>query len=229
MKKNKHKNNSPFKTAVIITLAIFAVLTALVVVNNLNSTTNNDTTFDKQPPIEGQPTIGDENAPVTVVEFGDFKCPACKAWGETIYPQLINDYVNTGKVKFSYINVLFHGEESKLGSLAAESVYKQSPESYWTFHKELFKAQPGENHDSLWITNEKVLEIASTIPDIDANQLQADLKNQTGLEEINKDTKLVEEFKVELTPSIMVNGTMLEDPFDYEKIKSLIEEALEGK
>lgn len=227
MKKNK--KNSPFKTAVILTLTIFAVLTTLVVVNNMNSNSSNDITFDKQPSIEGQPTIGDSDAPVTVVEFGDFKCPACKAWGESIYPQLINDYVNTGKVKFAYINVLFHGEESKLGSLAAESVYKQSPESYWSFHKELFKAQPSENHDGLWITNDKVVEIASAFPDIDIQLLQEDLSNQVGIEELNKDTKLVEEYKVQLTPSIMVNGTMLEDPFDYEKIKSLIENELEGK
>ena len=34
---------------------------------------------------------------------------------------------------------------------------------------------------------------------------------------------------MEQTPSIMVNGTMLEDPFDYEKMKNLIEEELEGK
>ncbi|WP_053178150.1 DsbA family protein [Peribacillus loiseleuriae] len=74
----------------------------------------------------------------------------------------------------SFINVLFQGDESKLSSLAAEAVYKQSPESYWAFHKELFKAHPSENHDVLWITNERILEIANTIPDIDVQQLQGE-------------------------------------------------------
>ncbi|MDA6082947.1 thioredoxin domain-containing protein, partial [Escherichia coli] len=77
-----------------------------------------------------------------VVEFGDFKCPACKAWGQNIFPKLVEDYVDTGKVKFSYINVLFHGDESKLGSVAAEAVYKQNPDSYWDFNKALFDAHP---------------------------------------------------------------------------------------
>lgn len=102
----------------IITLAIIALITAIVVINN--NSESNETTFGKQPPIDGQPTLGDPDAPITVVEFGDFKCPACKAWGENIFPQLVNDYVDTGQVKFSFINVLFHGEESELGSLAAE-------------------------------------------------------------------------------------------------------------
>lgn len=224
-----NKTNKPFKMAVVITIIIFALLIALVVVNNMKSDTSNNVSFDKQPSIEGQPVLGDPDAPVTVVEFGDFKCPACKAWSQNFYPQLVKDYVETGKVKFAYINVLFHGEESKLGSLAAESVFKQNPESFWIFNKEMFKAQPTENHDGLWITNEKILEIASGIPNIDVEQLQADINNQTEIDEVNKDTQLVEEFKVQLTPSIMINGTMVEDPFDYEQIKLLIDQALEGK
>ena len=110
MKKN---NNSPFKFVVIITLVVVAIIIALVVINNNNSESDEETTLDKQPPIDGQPTLGDSDAPVTVVEFGDFKCPACKVWGEDVFPQLVSDYVDTGKVKFSYVNVLFHGEESE--------------------------------------------------------------------------------------------------------------------
>eukprot|EP00130_Batrachochytrium_dendrobatidis_P008522 XP_006683397.1 hypothetical protein BATDEDRAFT_28910 [Batrachochytrium dendrobatidis JAM81] len=171
--------------------------------------------------------IGDPDAPVTVVEFGDFKCPSCKAWGENIYPQLVSDYVDTGKVKFSFINVLFHGEESELASLAAESVYKQNPDSYWEFHKALFKEQPSENHDSSWVTIEKILEVASGVSGIDTDKLKSDIESNSEIDEVNKDTELVTEFEVQLTPTIMVNETMIEDPFDYEAIKNAIDNALE--
>ncbi|GLO68352.1 disulfide bond formation protein D [Oceanobacillus kimchii] len=221
------RKNSPMKFIVIITLVVVALIVALVVINNNNSESSEGTTLDKQPPIDGQPTLGDSNAPVTVVEFGDFKCPSCKAWGENIYPQLVNDYVDTGKVKFSFINVLFHGEESKLASLAAESVYKQNPEAYWEFHKTLFKAQPSANHDSSWVTTEKILEVASSVSGIDTDQLKSDIESNSGMNEVNKDTELVTEFNVQLTPTIMVNETMIEDPFDYEAIKNAIESALE--
>lgn len=222
------RNNSPFQFVVLLTLVIVAALVTLVLIN-IKTDSDNESTFDKQPAIEGQPILGKSDAPVTIVEFGDFKCPACKAWGERVFPQLVNDYVETGKVKFAYINVLFHGEESKLGALAAEAIFQQNPESYWSFHKELFKAQPGEDHDSLWITEEKILEIARSIPDIDTQQLRQDLENKTIVEKVNLDSTIVEEFTVQRTPSIMVNDTMLEDPFDYEKIKSLIDKELEGK
>ncbi|UYZ21587.1 DsbA family protein [Mesobacillus jeotgali] len=222
------KNNSFFKMAVIITLVVVVALAALVMINS-KSETNPDTTTDKLPPIEGQPTLGVADAPVTVVEFGDYKCPACKAWGEQFFPTLIKDYIDQGKVKFVYINVLFHGEESKVGSAAAEAVYKQSPEGYWQFHKQLFSEQPGADHDSNWLTEEKALEVASTVPGIDLAVLEKDMRSQEIKEELDKDTALVEEFKVEKTPTIMVNDTILEDPFDYELIISLIEEGLKEK
>ncbi|OAB44747.1 hypothetical protein PGLA_04860 [Paenibacillus glacialis] len=66
-----------------------------------------------------------------MIEFGDYKCPSCKAWSEHLYPQLMKEYVDTSKVKFAYINVLFHGEESELASLAVESVFDQDPEAFW--------------------------------------------------------------------------------------------------
>ncbi|USK62444.1 DsbA family protein [Peribacillus asahii] len=223
--KNK---NSGLKTAVILTIIILGLLSTLVVINSMRSETTNETSVGKLPPTEGQPLLGENDAPVTVVEFGDFKCPACKAWGETVFPELVDDYVDNGKVKFSYINVLYHGEESELGSLAAESVLKNSPDVYWDFHKGLFKEQPSLNHDALWITQEKILEVASNFPSIDVEKLQMDIEQQSAIEEVNNDAELVKEFNIQKTPTIMVNGIMLEDPFDYKKIKSLIEKELEG-
>ncbi len=65
-----------------------------------------------------------------------------------------------------------------MSALAAESVYKQDPQAYWSFHKELFNAQPA-NHDDPWITPEKLLEIAKTYtPSINTVQLEEDLKNK---------------------------------------------------
>ncbi|MDO6449438.1 DsbA family protein [Oceanobacillus profundus] len=219
--------NSTMKILVIITTVVIVLGITLVVLNN-NTNSEAGEKFAEQPPIEGQPVLGEDDAPVTVVEFGDFKCPACKAWGETIFPQLVNDYVDTGDVKFSYINTLFHGKESTLASMAAESVLHQSPEAYWEFHEGLFNAQPSENHDSSWITNEKIIEIANEIENIDVEELELALENETVVEEVNKDTELVEEFNVQMTPSIMINDIMLEDPFDYEAIKKLIDQELEG-
>lgn len=221
------KKKSPIKIVMIITLIIVALIVALVLlINNNNTDSNTESTSDGQPSIEGQPTMGESDAPVTVVEFGDFKCPACKVWGENILPQLVSDYVDTGDVEFSFINVLFHGAESRLASLAAESVYIQNPDAYWDFHEALFAEQPSDNQE--WVTNSKVLDIASSVSNIDTTQLETAIDDKAQIDEVNKDTDIVNAFDIQQTPTIMINGTVVEDPFDYESIKNAIDSALEA-
>lgn len=224
--KKKQNKQSGMKLAVLATILVVGILAVIVVLTNQQEAPVVETT---QIDITSQPTLGESDAPVTVVEFGDFKCPSCKAWGEMIYPQLVEDYVNTGEVEFAYINVFFHGEESILGSLAAESVYQQSSELYWDFHKALFAEQPVEDHDAAWITSEKILEVASAFPSIDQTQLQEDMEQVAYQEELKKDETLVEEAGVSQTPTIVINGQMLEDPFDYDAITALIEQELAGE
>ena len=223
MEQNK---NSKMKFAVVVTLIALGLLAWLLVVN---SNQEAERVEAGQIDVTGQPTLGEEGAPVTVVEFGDFKCPSCKAWGEVIYPQLVEDYVDTGQVEFSYVNVLFHGEESTLAAIAAESVWMNSPESYWAFHKALFAAQPAEDHDAAWITPDKVLEIAQSISGIDSEQLRSDIEQTATIDQVTIDEELVTASEIEQTPTIAVNGTILEDPFDYDAIQSAIEEALEAE
>lgn len=224
----KTKKSNPMKPLVLFTITIFILISAIVVINNMQNKDSGDVVFSSHPPIENQPILGDPNAPVSVVEFGDYKCPACREWSEYIFPQLKKDFIDTGKISFSYINVLFHGDESILGSLAGEAVWNQDPDAFWDFNKALYKEQPPrQSHDDFWITVEKIMEVAeATVPHLDLNQLKQDILNKTFEEDVLLDDQLVNEFQVKLTPSIVINGTMVEDPFNYEHIKQLIEKGL---
>lgn len=214
------------KFAVVLTLVAIGILVAVVVLSNKQESLPIEI---KQIDVTGQPSIGEKDAPVTVVEFGDFKCPSCKAWGEMIYPKLVDEYVETGKVKFSFVNVLFHGNESTLASIAAESVYERSPGMYWNFHQAMFDAQPVENHDGPWITPERILEIASGFPEIDQTLLKEDMEQEATMESVKIDEDLVREAGVSMTPTIVINGKMMEDPFDYEAIKTTIEQEIKDE
>jgi protein-disulfide isomerase len=220
--------NSNMKFAMIVTIIAAALLVVIVVMSS-NKGQDQELTLNKlDVDLTGQPTLGDEDAPVTVVEFGDFKCPSCKAWGETIYPKIVEDYLLSGDVKFSYVNVLFHGEESTTGALAAESVFKQDPDSYWDFHKAVFDAQPEVNHDDVWLSQEKMLEIAKDYPSVDQDQLKRDMEEGLSKPQVDIDEKLYTKHEVAQTPTIKINGVTIEDPFDYEKIKEMIDQELEA-
>ncbi len=222
------KDNFIIKILIILTIVILGILAIFVVNKSNESNKSNETNktihlsgkFNSLD-IKGQPTLGKLDAPITVVEFGDFKCPPCKLWEENIFPQLKMDYIDTGKVKFVFINVLFHGDESVVASLSAESVFKNSSLEYWDFHKKLFEAQSEGA-----FTTDKMIEIAKTNPKIDTVILKKDIEKQLRDKELDIDSKLVEKYNVDRTPTIFIGNTMVSDPFNYENVRKIIESEL---
>lgn len=217
------------KFIIFITILIFVAIVALIVILNKQIEKREQESVPAiDIPLENQPVFGEADAPITVVEFGDYLCPGCKTWNDTIFPQLKKDYIDNGQVKFVYINVLFHGQQSLIASRAAEAVYKQNPDIFWDFHQALFAAQPSSQmHNEPWLTIDKVLEIATTVSGIDVDQLADDMMERAVLEEVDRDNKLVDEHNIQSTPSIFVNGVLIKDPFNYNLIESQIKKGLE--
>jgi protein-disulfide isomerase len=53
------------------------------------------------------PTLGAEDAPITVIEYASFTCPHCRTFHENAFKDLKKDYIDTGKVKFVFREVYF--------------------------------------------------------------------------------------------------------------------------
>ena len=220
------------KRLVLISVAVFVLAVGgFLIVQSLSTPEVNGIEFNDTPDTEGQPVKGETGAPVTITEFGDYKCPSCKAWDEDILPMLDEEFIQTGQVKLVYINTLFHGQESGLAALASESVWANHPESFWEFHSGVYREQPAtQNHDEPWVTPETLIDVAHSIDaDINLEVLATDMINQTYLNQVQQDMALVDTYNVSQTPSIMVNNIKLDDPFDYEQIKRAIEQKLEER
>ncbi|QJD82980.1 DsbA family protein [Cohnella herbarum] len=222
------RKKNPGKAMVLYTTALVLLLVALFFINQANKDGTQDLTrVDVQPSIADQPVIGSEDAKVTLIEFGDYKCPSCKKWSQDVYPVLKAEYIDTGKMKLAFVNTLFHGDESELGALAGEAVFSQNKDAFWVFNEAMFNAQPSANHDGLWITEEKIAELATTItPQIDIEKLKNDLSNRTTLPQVQVDNALVEKYRINQTPTLMINGITIANPFDIESIKSVIDKEL---
>lgn len=81
---------------------------------------------------------GDPNAPVTLVEFSDYQCPFCARHFKNTYPQIVKDYVDTGKVKIAFVDYAldFH----KLAPKASEATHCAAEQGkYWEMHGVLFE------------------------------------------------------------------------------------------
>lgn len=111
--------------------------------------------------------LGEADAPVTITEFGDIACPACKAASETVIPELITRYVKPGRVKmvFRPVAIVRPQDVSEVGALGAEAAADQN--AMWSFSELLYRNQGDEQQD--WLTEEGMRDAVSKLGlDVDA-------------------------------------------------------------
>ena len=85
---------------------------------------------------------GDENAPVTIIEFGDYQCPGCGGFAMSVKPQVELALVETGQAKFVFYDfplVTIH-PNAFIAARAARCADDQ--DLFWEFHDSLFRNQP---------------------------------------------------------------------------------------
>jgi len=89
----------------------------------------------------GSPMMGSSNAPITIIEFGDYQCPNCKKWFLETKPDIITNYIDTGKVNLIFVDIAFLGKDSIPASRATYCAEEQ--EQYWNYHGFLYSNQLG--------------------------------------------------------------------------------------
>ena len=100
----------------------------------------------------GSPILGDANAPITIIEFGDYQCHQCKNWFHNTKPALFQDYIDTGKVNLIFVDMAFLGRDSPKAAQATYCAEEQG--AYWQYHDLLYKSQ--EQIDSGWANSERL-------------------------------------------------------------------------
>lgn len=174
--------------------------------------------------IENQPTLGNSSSGVEVVEFGDYKCPICAKWNQIVYPAIKADYIDKGLISFSFINDPFISKDSNLAALASEVIYGYNKDGFWNFHERLYANQ--EDETKTWATKEKLTSIAKSVfPDLDTAKFEKDLYAKKAMKEVSNDLALAKHYNVQGTPTIFVNGKMVEDP-SLESVKAAIDAAI---
>lgn len=175
---------------------------------------------------EKQPHLGDPNAKVKVIEFADFKCPACKTWEETYMPQLQKDFIDTGKIELFFTNYAFIDRDSIMAASAGEAIAAQSNEKFWEFKSKLYAHQGDETQ--IWATPEFLLDfVKKNIDGIDYDRFASDLKSRAYMLPVKEDFKTAGYYGVNGTPQFMVNGELLPSS-SYEDLAAAIEAQLAG-
>ncbi|RNJ76812.1 MAG: protein-disulfide isomerase [Nitrosopumilus sp. D6] len=107
----------------------------------------------------GSPFLGDPDAPVTLVEFGDYQCQACNRFFHNTEDALIEKYINTGQVRMIFKDFNIIGPDSVTASHGAHCANEQG--LFWEYHDILYENWAGENNG--WASAENQAEFAREI------------------------------------------------------------------
>jgi len=182
------------------------------------------------PPLEfdmtGQPSLGSPDAPVTVIEFGDWKCPHCKQFHDLAFPQLKEEYIDTDQVEFYFVNfpLSLLGPDSRNAALGAECVYDMGEEYFWRYYDAIYENQQPEHE--IWATPEFLADQVElhVNPEVDRDAFISCITDEEFGEVVDADFRLGADSGVASTPSIFVNGVI--SASNYGTLSSDIEAAL---
>ena len=107
----------------------------------------------------GSSILGNPNAPITLVEFGDYQCHYCNVFFESIEEDIIKNYVETGKVKMIFKDYNIIGPDSVRASQGAHCANEQG--LFWEYHDILYTNWTGENNG--WASGTNLANFAQEI------------------------------------------------------------------
>lgn len=149
-------------------------------------------------------TLGDPNAPVTIVEFTDYQCPYCARHAAQTMPSLIEQYIDAGQVYYVVKDFPLDNihPQARLAAAAARCAGEQ--DAYWAMHDELFASH------SQWATGSQdsqahFVSIAANL-DLDAGAFEACLESGRHDEAVERNFGEGLSLGVSATPTFFING-----------------------
>lgn len=151
-------------------IAIVSLISAFLVIDMMDD--NSELEFEENFPNSGTPSnslailtdnsspvLGNNNAPITLVEFGDYQCFFCNKFFHDTESSILKNYVETGKVKIIFKDYTIIGPDSVEAANAAHCAEDQ--EKFWQYHDELYNNWAGENNG--WASSENLIKFAKNI------------------------------------------------------------------
>lgn len=162
----------------------------------------------------GAPYIGNEKAPLTIAFWSDFQCPFCKAVEvggvpqiptQPSIPQIVQQYVDTGKVKIVFKDFAFLGNDSITAAEYGRAVWELYPTKYYAWREAMLHAQDEEG-DVGFGDEASILKLSATISGVDVSALKELVAEKKEVYDtaISADQQEGAKFGVQGTPAFII-------------------------
>ena len=164
---------------------------------------------------------GEPQAPVSIVVYADFQCPACATENQTM-ARILPSISDSAHLIFRHYPITSTHPHSWTASLYAEAAGKQG--MFWEMHDYLFAAQPN------WAVLSEVEEEFETYAaqlGLDIDQLRRDIEDEEVIQKVRNDQRGGTAAGVRSTPTMFINGRIVGNP-SAQRIRQLVSEAAGG-
>lgn len=164
--------------------------------------------------------FGESNAPVTIEEFSDLRCPFCQK-GSVSMEQVLKDYPGKVRVVFRNFPLPAHGPIAQLAAKALTAISLQCSKKAHDFEVKLF-----EHQDQLGEHGEAYVFKAAREVGADIEQMKTDMQSDTVAKLLAEDVHQAELNGVEGTPTFLVGKEKIVGAVPYPELKQAIERQL---
>ena len=178
---------------------IIGMIIGIGLVSNLEQGSSNPSDLTKENLIKGSVIMGNPNAKITIVEFGDYQCTFCYKFHDETMKKITDEYIKTNNVNFVYKDFPLNGEQSILASEAAYCAEKQN--KFWEYHNTLYNNWGGENTG--WITENVLLGFARDL-EMNLDDFSQCLENSEFRQKVLDNEQFGREIGINATPSFLI-------------------------
>lgn len=169
-------------------------------------------------PEDDDPSIGPQDAPITIIEFSDYECPYCKRWYNEVYLRLREEYADEIRVVFRDFPLYSIHPNAEPAAVAANCADQQGV--YWEYHDLLFAGEQLDEKTYLQYAEELGLNL---------DEFKACLDSEEQVNEIRGDYEYASGLGVRSTPTFFLNGLPIVGAQPYEVFKQVIDQELAGE
>lgn len=167
------------------------------------------------PAYASAPALGSNKAKITIVEFGDYRCHFCARFYRYTSGSIIQNFVDTGKVRFLFKDFIVNDKPGDTTSmLAAVASYCAADQGkYWQYHNEVYNNSKGE--DVAWVTPGVLKQFANDVKITDINKFSTCLDSHTHTNVVQQNNNLAGNIGLQATPSFILLSTSKSQPGPY--------------
>jgi len=176
----------------------------------------------KKMKLEGNPSKGPKDAPVTIVEFSDFQCPYCSRAYTTIKTQVMTEYGDKVRLVYKNFPLSFHNW-AELSGIAGECAYDQDEAAFWLLYSYYFDNQREVTAENI---KEKTL-AALKETSVDAAKWTDCYDNKKTADRVREDMAEGQSVGVTGTPAFLINGRFLSGAQPFPRFKAIIDDELQ--